>query len=444
MPILDHLEPRAVFSCFEQLCAIPHGSGNTKAISDYLVRFAAEHQLRCIQDAHNNVIIFAPGTPGYESAAPVILQGHMDMVCETAPDCTKDMAREGLDLFVDGDTIGARGTTLGGDDGIAVAMALAILAAGDIPHPPLEVVITVDEETGMLGAAALDASVLKGRTMLNLDSEDEGVLTVSCAGGNVSVCTLPVTRAPFSGTALTVTVGGLLGGHSGAEIDKGRGNANLLMGRVLYAVGARTPLRLVSVAGGLKDNAIPSQAEAEIAVPAGTELTDIAAAYTQFIHGLVNVDFKVKSDAFPALFRYTFPEVITTERGIRSEEGDFDRQLRCALVSGMRLDAELYVCRADLGASPKYAAEVKRYTDIQTEYAEFLLRGRFTVLDTSALPYYIKRGEYYSEDGAKVLRILYNAAQETTETVCGVALRPDEMRFDIFDRDKYEKELNQQ
>lgn len=116
MPILDHLEPRAVFSCFEQLCAIPHGSGNTKAISDYLVRFAAEHQLRCIQDAHNNVIIFAPGTPGYESAAPVILQGHMDMVCETAPDCTKDMAREGLDLFVDGDTIGARGTTLGGDD----------------------------------------------------------------------------------------------------------------------------------------------------------------------------------------------------------------------------------------------------------------------------------------------------------------------------------------
>ena len=115
-----------------------------------------------------------------------------------------------------------------------------------------------------------------------------------------------------------------------------------------------------------------------------------------------------------------------------------------ALVSGMRLDAELYVCRADLGASPKYAAEAKRYTDIQTEYAEFLLRGRFTVLDTSALPYYIKRGEYYSEDGTKVLRILYNAAQETTETVCGVALRPDEMRFDIFDRDKYEKELNQQ
>ena len=143
MPILDHLEPQAVFSYFEQLCAIPHGSGNTKEISDFLVRFAAAHHLSCIQDAHNNIVIFSPGTPGYESAAPVILQGHMDMVCETAPDCTKDMACEGLDLFVDGDTIGARGTTLGGDDGIAVAMALAILDADDIPHPPLEVVITV-------------------------------------------------------------------------------------------------------------------------------------------------------------------------------------------------------------------------------------------------------------------------------------------------------------
>lgn len=197
MPILEKLQPQAVFAQFEQLCAIPHGSGNTKAISDYLVRFAAARGLRHIQDAHNNVIIFCPGTPGYEAAAPVILQGHMDMVCETAPDCAKDMAREGLDLFVDGDTIGARGTTLGGDDGIAVAMALAILDADDIPHPPLEVVLTVDEETGMLGADALDASVLQGRTMLNLDSEDEGILTVSCAGGNVSVCTLPVTRATF-------------------------------------------------------------------------------------------------------------------------------------------------------------------------------------------------------------------------------------------------------
>ena len=269
MPILDHLEPRAVFSCFEQLCAIPHGSGNTKAISDYLVRFAAEHQLRCIQDAHNNVIIFAPGTPGYETAAPVILQGHMDMVCETAPDCTKDMAREGLDLFVDGDTIGARGTTLGGDDGIAVAMALAILAADDIPRPPLEVVITVDEETGMLGAAALDASVLKGRTMLNLDSEDEGVLTVSCAGGASANVSVGLTMAPNAAPCVKLTVSGLIGGHSGQEINKGRANANILLGRVLDALVQKLPVRLVSAAGGRKDNAIPNAAEAVLALAEG-------------------------------------------------------------------------------------------------------------------------------------------------------------------------------
>lgn len=171
-------------------------------------------------------------------------------------------------------------------------------------------------------------------------------------------------------------------------------------------------------------------------------VTDIAAAYSQFIHGLVNVDFKVKSDAFPALFRYTFPEVITTERGIRHEEGDFDRQLRSALVCGVRLDAELYVCRADLSRSPKYAAEVKRYTDTLNQYAPYLLRGTFTVLDTTPLPYYIKRGEYYSEDGKTVLRILYNAAKDTTEVVCGISLRPDEMRFDIFERAEYEKEMN--
>ena len=270
MPILDHLEPRAVFSCFEQLCAIPHGSGNTKAISDYLVRFAAEHQLRCIQDAHNNVIIFAPGTPGYESAAPVILQGHMDMVCETAPDCTKDMAREGLDLFVDGDTIGARGTTLGGDDGIAVAMALAALEDTTLQHPRLEVVLTTDEEIGMLGAAVLDVTPLQGRTMLNIDSEEEGIFTVGCAGGSSVFCHLPLIREEFAGETLAVRGSGLVGGHSGVEINKGRANADVLLGRLLRAMSAATELRLVSAEGGNKDNAIPTAAAAVVTVADGS------------------------------------------------------------------------------------------------------------------------------------------------------------------------------
>lgn len=264
MRILEHLEPQSVFHYFEELCAIPHGSGNTKAISDYLVRFAQAHELRFVQDTHNNVIIYAAGSAGYEQSAPVILQGHMDMVCEKAPGCTKDMAREGLDLFVEGEEIGAHGTTLGGDDGIAVAMALAILADPSLPHPPLEVVITVDEEVGMLGAAALDMSALHGRTMLNLDSEDEGVFTVSCAGGATATCVLPVQRAAFAGTRLRLTVGGLTGGHSGAEIDKGRANADMLLGRVLCRMAQHTALRTVKVWGGQKDNAIPCEASAEI------------------------------------------------------------------------------------------------------------------------------------------------------------------------------------
>ena len=264
MAILEHLEPRGVFRFFEELCAIPHGSSNTKAVSDWLMDFARERGLEAYQDGLNNVIIIKEATSGYESAEPVILQGHMDMVCEKAPGCAKDMEKEGLDLAVDGDAVYAEGTTLGGDDGIAVAMALAILDADDIPHPRLEAVFTVDEEIGMLGATALDVRMLRGRRMLNLGSEEEGVFTVGCAGGNLTQCTLPLTRAPYAGKALTVTVGGLRGGHSGAEIDKGLGNANMLMGRLLYAASRKAELRLVEVNGGLKDNAIPRETVATL------------------------------------------------------------------------------------------------------------------------------------------------------------------------------------
>lgn len=265
MPVLDHLEPKRVFQFFEELCAIPHGSGHTKAASDWLMDFAHRRGLEAWQDELNNVVIVKAATPGYEGSGAVILQGHMDMVCEKAPDCVKNMEREGLDLVAEGDVVYARGTTLGGDDGIAVAMALAVLDADDIPHPRLEAVFTVDEEIGMLGAVGMDASMLQGRRMINLDSESEGVFTVSCAGGNRTRCDLPICREDYSGERLALTVGGLQGGHSGVEIDKGRGNACLLLGRVLNACRGETGLRLVSVNGGLKDNAIPREASAVIA-----------------------------------------------------------------------------------------------------------------------------------------------------------------------------------
>ncbi|MDO4166748.1 MAG: aminoacyl-histidine dipeptidase [Eubacteriales bacterium] len=260
MGILSALEPVQVFQYFEEICGIPHGSSNTKAISDYCVNFAKEHGLRYLQDEYNNVMIWKDGTAGYEKSAPVMLQGHMDMVCEKEADCAIDFTKDGLTLqLVDG-VISAKGTTLGGDDGIAVAYALAILASEDIPHPPLEVVFTVDEEIGMLGAAALDASPLQARTMLNLDSEEEGYLLVSCAGGITTTAHLPVAREQVSGELMTVTVTGLQGGHSGVEIDKGRANACQLLGRTLYLLRDKFRFQIRSIQGGQKDNAIPREA----------------------------------------------------------------------------------------------------------------------------------------------------------------------------------------
>lgn len=268
MAVLSGMEPAKVLKYFEEICAIPHGSGNTKQISDYCVSFAKEHGLRYMQDSSNNVILFKNGTDGYEKSAPIMLQGHLDMVCEKTPDCAIDFRKDGLTLRLDDGIISAEGTTLGGDDGIAVAISLAILSADDIPHPPLEVVLTVDEEIGMLGAADLDCSPLKSRRMLNLDSEDEGILLVSCAGGVTADCRLPIHRAETTGTEITLKIEGLVGGHSGVEIDKGRANANQLMGRALNELCKSVPYALISVSGGLKDNAIPREAVAKLVVAA--------------------------------------------------------------------------------------------------------------------------------------------------------------------------------
>lgn len=273
MGVLSELEPKNVFACFEQLCSVPHGSGNTKQISDLCVRFAREQGLRCRQDEVNNVVIWKDASPGCESTEPIILQGHLDMVCAKTADCGKDMAREGLDVRTDGRCVWADKTSLGGDDGIAVAMILAILADDSLPHPPLEAVFTVDEEIGMDGAFALDCSDLRGRRLLNIDSEEEGVFTVSCAGGMRVDSLLPGRAVPLNGEAgYLLTLSGLLGGHSGVEINKGRGSASHLMGRVLYMAMETCPgLRVADLRGGEADNAICRECTAKIAVPAEHE-----------------------------------------------------------------------------------------------------------------------------------------------------------------------------
>ena len=227
MGVLSHLEPKPVFDYFEKLCAVPHGSGNTKLISDLCVGFAKELGLRYRQEACNNLIIWKDGSAGYEQSEPIILQGHIDMVCAKTDECAKDMAREGLDLRTDGEWVWADQTSLGGDNGNAVARSVARIGGGTRRHPPLEAVCTD-------GAFALDCSDLKGKKLLNLDSEEEGIFTVSCAGGMRADCTLPGKREPLGGeSCYAVTISGLQGGHSGGDIDKGRGSANALMGRVL-------------------------------------------------------------------------------------------------------------------------------------------------------------------------------------------------------------------
>lgn len=267
MPVLEHLQPSNVLRYFEELAAIPHGSGNTKAVSDYCVAFAKARGLQVWQDENENVVIVKEAAPGYEAAPTVILQGHLDMVCEKDADCDLDMAKEGLRLKTDGAWVWADGTTLGADDGIAVAMALAALDDAKLQHPRLEVLLTVGEEVGMTGAAALDASGLRGRLLLNVDSDVEGELTVSCAGGIRANCHVPVDREPVDGAACEITVQGLTGGHSGMEINKGRANANMLMGRVLHGLSRQLPARVASLHGGMADNAIATKAVCTVVVP---------------------------------------------------------------------------------------------------------------------------------------------------------------------------------
>lgn len=263
MRVLEGLQPASVLYYFEDICGIPHISYHEKALSDYCVNFAKEHNLFYQQDEMGNVLIAADPTPGYEEEAPIILQGHLDMVGDKVPECPIDMEKESIKIKVDGDYICAEGTTLGGDDGIAVAYALAALAAEDLPHPRLEVVLTVSEEVGLLGAAGMDLSACQGRRLINVDSEAEGILTVSCAGGIRAECRIPVARRKMEGVLCKVTTNGLKGGHSGVEIDKGRANANVLIGRFLLLLNQQTKFGLVSMKGGVKDNVIPKDGQAE-------------------------------------------------------------------------------------------------------------------------------------------------------------------------------------
>lgn len=336
MAVLEGLEPKSVFEYFEKICSIPHGSRNTKIISDYLVSFAKERELKFIQDEAGNVIIFKDGTKGYENSQPIIIQGHMDMVCEKTQDIDINFEKDGLKLCKTDEYIYAKGTTLGGDDGIAVAYALAILDSKDIPHPPLEVVITVDEEIGMLGATALDCSSLKSKLMLNLDSEDEGQLLVSCAGGATVTCKYTAPVQPVKPThdglfkgfldednymRVKLTVSGVTGGHSGIEINKQGANADKILGRTLYKINKTDEIyiNLVELGGGLKDNAIPKESYAIFDI----YLEEDDNEHVDFIYQIIKDKVEKLTDIYKKEYEATDKDIcLKLERVYLNEETD--------------------------------------------------------------------------------------------------------------------------
>lgn len=257
-------ESESVFRYFEKICAIPHGSGNMGPISDYCVRFAQENGLQVLCDKAKNVVIYKPAAKGYENSEPIILQGHLDMVCQKKEESDIDFETDGIECYTDGDFIKAKGTTLGADDGIAVSMIMAVLASKNLSHPPIEAVFTTDEEIGMLGAKELDCTVLKGRRMINLDSEEADILTVSCAGGSDFKLFLPTEKTVVHGTKITLEINDLKGGHSGVDIDKHRINADILAGRILNFAKKMSDLHIIKLDGGTKGNAIPFSCRAEL------------------------------------------------------------------------------------------------------------------------------------------------------------------------------------
>ncbi len=276
-------QPEALFRYFEEISAIPRASYHEAAVADYLEAFAKTRGLYCYRDELHNVLIKKPATEGQEMREPVLFQGHTDMVCEKNAGVEHDFSTEGIKLWVDGNVLRAKGTTLGADNGVAVALMLAVLDGAIESHPAVECLFTTAEEVGLNGAHGFDYSKLSARRMVNADSEALGTITCGCAGGVRSELTLPLEVEPFSGNALRVSVSGLMGGHSGENISCGRANATKLMGRLLASLKPVCDVRLISVNGGSKDNAIPRECVALIAVPDAQTAADALAAEAELI-----------------------------------------------------------------------------------------------------------------------------------------------------------------
>lgn len=300
MKVLKEYEPASVLHFFEEICNIPHISYHEKKLSDYCVAFAKERNLYCEQDKLGNVIIVKEATLGYEEVEPIMIQGHLDMVGDKVPGCAIDMETESIRIMVEGDYITADGTTLGGDDGIAVAYGLALLDAKDIPHPRLEVVLTVREEVGLEGATAIDLSCCKARRLINIDSEEEGVFTVGCAGGLRADSRIPLDAVMNKGLVCEVKTAGLLGGHSGIEIDRGRANGNIILGRFFLFLKNQVSYEIVHMSGGVKDNVIPKNANATFMIEEAN-VEGVKKAVAEF-NGMLKIEYGISDPDIAVLF----------------------------------------------------------------------------------------------------------------------------------------------
>ena len=315
------MEPKAVFDIFAQINQVPRPSKHEEKISQWLQDFAAAHGIECMADEAMNVIMRVPATPGYENHEGVILQAHMDMVCEKNGDVQHDFMTDPIQTYVDGEWLKAKGTTLGADNGIGIAMALAVITDKTLAHPAIECLFTVDEETGLTGAEKLKDGVLKAKRLINLDSEDDGQIFIGCAGGIDTLAKMHYEKSQIinhkSQIAIRLIVGGLMGGHSGDDINKGRANANQLIVWFLARIWPQTEIQLARIEGGNLRNAIAREAEAVIVIPMAFK-EDIRIAWNHYVAQMEGVFGEVEKDMRLELETCDMPEtVIPAEKAYR-------------------------------------------------------------------------------------------------------------------------------
>lgn len=388
---LEQMDYKGIFKYFSQISKIPRGSGNEDEISEYLVSFAKNQGLEYNKDSANNVIIIKEATKGYENEPAIMLQGHMDMVCEKLKDSSHDFLKDGIKLLIDGDFLHADGTTLGADNGIALAYILALLSDDDLKHPRLEAVITSDEEVGMNGAKALDLSSLKADYMINLDSEEEGYLLASCAGGLTGTSTLPLKRVAVQGKRIKVSIGGLKGGHSGMDIVNNRSNANKLLGRLLFDLREKSTYSVLHMEGGYKDNVIPREAFAELVIDSKDypklceNIDEIMKIYKkELVASEPDLEYKVMDmdegdymSLDPVSFEKLLFLLIQIPYGVQVMSSDIEGLVESSLNLGIfRLEEEqALICNSVRSSKSSY----KHYISNRLEYLVSFLGGDYIV-----------------------------------------------------------------